>query len=106
MGAPIRRTRNSPAAVVAQLNKNGNPKTRFNSIAIKNIVTVNTIMVTAIRPLMLDMNREENMTSNKASRDCPTPKIKSYAPSCEKNRFDMNTPTTMPYIYFLLKTIR
>ena len=106
MGAPISRTRNSPAAVVAQLIKNGNPKTRFNSMAIRNIVTVNMMMVMAIRPLMPVMKREEKMTSNKAIRDCPTPKIKSYAPNCEKKRFDMNTPTTMPDIYFLLNTIR
>jgi len=71
-----------------------------------NILKVNTIELTIIKPIMLLMYLAAKIVINKEMTECKTPKNKSYATIGEKNKLVKNTPRTIPKKYFLLNTIK
>lgn len=73
-GIPTAMTTSSPTAVVSQVNRNGNPKARWSSSAMKNIIKVKTNVLTIIRAQIPVMNFTVIMVMSKATNDWPTPK--------------------------------
>lgn len=88
-------TTNSPIATVNHVNKKGTLKTIFNSIAIMNIVKVNTAVLKIILCKIPLINFAEKIVIDKAMIDWLTPKTKSMGPSGE-NRLVRKTPITIP----------
>lgn len=52
------------------------------------------------------MYRLKKMVIPNEITEWDNPKINSYAPSDEKNKFAKRTPNTIPKKYFLLNTMR
>src|SRR5690606_3477614 len=71
-----------------------------------NIVNVKTSVFATMpftRPLT---NLQRTTVIASENRECATPNVRSYQPSVDNSRFEMNTPRTIPIRYFLLNTTR